>query len=76
MRVLNWLWVGCFFTASFDILLLVNIGGSIRISQILHWVCSATLLPLVRVIQDVASSGRGAARRSSFGCYRSFFSCL
>ena len=50
MRVLNWLWVGCFFTASFDIALILNIGGSIRISQIfLGILCIAAA---ARVIQD------------------------
>lgn len=50
MRALNWLWAGCLFTASFDILLVFNIGGSIRFSQILLGVlCIAAA---ARVIQD------------------------
>jgi O-antigen ligase len=50
MRTLNWLWAGCFFTASFDILLIFDFGGSIRISQIfLGVLCIAAA---ARVIQD------------------------
>jgi len=34
MKLLHWLFVFCLFTASFDIFLVINLGGTIRIAQI------------------------------------------
>lgn len=50
MRLVNWIMAGCFFTASFDILLIFNFAGNLRFSQLLLGVvCVAAA---ARVVQD------------------------
>jgi hypothetical protein len=50
MRIVYWIMAGCFFTASFDLILLIDIGGVVRISQLLlALICIAAV---ARVIQD------------------------
>ncbi len=50
MRMMKWVLAGCFFTASFDLILFVDVGGVVRISQLLlALVCAGAV---ARVIQD------------------------
>lgn len=50
MRLVNWIMAGCFFTASFDLLLIFNVGGTLRFSQaMLALICVAAA---ARILQD------------------------